>query len=180
MRFPKQFSLRTFAIAVLAIGSLLGVWIAGVRKQQAATLAIRGYDGRVRYEPPPKFIPHFAVNLLGEDYFCEVAGVTLYPTTESDADAQIAALKALPNLKSLAIWPGARFRGTIPFNAPGGITDSGVESLLKSLPKLHRLLVSSARISPQTQKKLMESSAFDRLVIQSTLEFGNLHYEHRR
>lgn len=176
-RVPKQFSLRTFGILVVALSMVLAYWIASVRRQQAATTAIRAFEGRVRYAPPA-FVPQFAVNALGEDYFCEVAGVTLYPTAESDADTQIVALKGLPNLKSLAIWPGAKGLGFIPRGEAGGITDNGVDELLKMLPKLERLLLSSARTTRKTEKRLVDNKAFTRLVYQTTFAFGGRDIEH--
>lgn len=178
MRIPKQFSLRTFGVLVLLLSAVLAFWIAGVRRQQAATSAIRDYEGRVRYAPPPAWVPQFLVKALGEDYFCEVAGVTLYPTAESNTDTQIVALKGLPNLKSLAIWPGAKGLGFIPGSVPGGITDEGVDELLKMLPKLERLLLTSACTTRATEKRLVDNKAFTRLVYETTVEFGNRHVEH--
>jgi hypothetical protein len=179
MRLPKQFSLRAFGTFVLLLCIMLAYWISGVRRQQAATGTIRALEGRVRYAPPPTWIPEVFVKTLGEDYFCEVAGVTLYPTSESDADTQIVALKGLPNLKSLAIWPGVKGLGSIPGSVSGGITDEGVDDLLKMLPKLERLLITSARTSRATEKRLVDNKAFTRLYYDTTVEFGNRHVEHR-
>lgn len=179
MRMPKQFSLRAFGALVFLLCVVLAFWISGVRRQQAATNAIRALEGRVRYAPP-SWIPEVFVKTLGEDYFCEVAGVTLYPTAESVADTQIIALKGLPNLKSLAIWPGAKGTGLVGRGEPGGITDKGVEDLLEMLPHLERLLVSSARTSRSTQRKLEDNPAFTRLFYQTTFAYGNVYIEKRR
>lgn len=180
MRIPKQFSLRAFGAFVFLLCVVLAFWISGVRRQQASTNAIRALEGRVRYAPAPSWIPEVFVKNLGEDYFCEVAGVTLYPTAESDADTQIASLKGLPNLKSLAIWPGTKGLNFIPGGAPGGITDKGVDDLLRKLPKLERLLISSARTSKATQRKLEGNKAFTRLAYQTTFAYGSVNVEYRK
>lgn len=157
MRIPKQFSLRTFAVFVLLLSIALAYWVSRSRDQQSAANAIRSIGGRVTYDSPPRYIPQFLVGALGDDYFCRVKLITLYPTAASDADSQILLLKNLPTLQHVAIWPGLKGRSTFDFaeDNPGGITDHGVDFLLANLPNLARLSLLYTRTSPAGESKLL-------------------------
>ena len=174
MRIPKQFSLRTFAVFVLLLSCALAVWVSRSRDQRSVAQAIREVGGRVLYDPSPRFIPNTVVSVLGEDYFCRVKGITLFPTAESDADSQILLLKNLPTLQRLAIWPGAKGRSSFTSEEefPGGLTDQGVDFLVAKLPKLRYLSLLFSRTTAAGESKLLETERIAELVFTTHSEVG--------
>ena len=172
VRFSRQLSLRGFGILGVAIALCLAYWCASARRQQEIANAITGLGGRVTYREPFGLIPRFIVTALGNDYFCAIDGITLYPTAESPADEQMTVLTDLPKLASLAIWPGASGLATGPTNPPGGLSDQGVDLLLKNHPDLRHLSLLAARITKDAELKLMQATNIESLQYQTHIAFG--------
>lgn len=172
MRFPRQLSLRAFAILCVALALGLAYWGTSIRRQQQVAITITELGGRVTYDEPSGFVPRFAITALGHDYFCAIGGITLYPTAESPADEQIAALASYPQLENLAIWPSAKGLATAPKNPPGGLSDHGVDFLLANNPNLKHLSLLSARISEEAERKLLEATTIESLQFETHTAFG--------
>jgi hypothetical protein len=174
MRIPKQFSLRTFAVFVLLLSIALAYWVSRTRDQRSAAQAIRAIGGRVTYDSPPRYIPQFLLVSLGDDYFCRVNGITLYPTAESDADSQIRLLKDLPALQRVAIWPGIKGRTNNIMNEefPGGVTDQGVDFLTANLPNLRHLSLLFTRTSPAGEERLLATKRIASLQFETHSDVG--------
>jgi hypothetical protein len=169
----RQISLRTFFFAVTVIALLLAWWASASERQRRAAYAIDELGGRLIYSKPPTLVPNFAIVALGQDYFCSIVAVTLYPTPEIIADDQLLTLKALPGLKSLAIWPGCKGLAVAPKDPPGGLSDSGVDFLLSHLPNLRSLSLLSAQISRESERKLIDRSSIKTLQYETHSAFGS-------
>lgn len=172
MRFPRQVSLRAFGILCTAIALGLAYWGASARKQQQVAIAITKLGGRVTYHEPSGLVPRFAITALGYDYFCAIDGITLYPTAESPADMQVAELANYPELKNLAIWPGAKGLANAPKDPPGGLSDQGVHLLLANNPNLKHLSLLAARISEEAEQKLLQATTIESLQFETHTAFG--------
>lgn len=172
MRFPRQLSLRTFAVLCVASALCLAYWGASAKRQQQLANAITELGGRVTYQKPSGYIPRFMISALGHDYFCAIDGVTLYPTAESPADEQIAVLGDFPELQNLAIWPGAKGFGTALTDPPGGLTDEGVALLLTNNPNLRHLSLLAARITNDAEQKLLQATSIESLQYQTHTAYG--------
>jgi len=172
MRFPWQLSLRTLLIFCVAIALCLAWWGASVRRQQRITIAVTDLGGRVTYHKSPALIPQFVIAALGHDYFCEIDVITLYPTADLPADEQITVLRDYPELKNLAIWPGAVGLATSPKDPPGGLSDLGVDLLLENNPQLRHLSLLAARITGEAEQKLLQTTTIQSLQYQTHTEFG--------
>ena len=172
MRFPRQFSLRTFSILCVASALCLAYWVTSARNQQQVANAITEFGGHVTYHKPSGVIPQFLISALGHDYFCAIDVVTLYPTAESPADEQIAVLENYPELENLAIWPGAKGLTTSPTDPAGGLSDTGVDLLLTNNPRLRHLSLLAARITNEAEQKLLHAPSIESLQYQTHPAYG--------
>lgn len=171
-----RFSLRTLLVVVLLLSVPMGWFAVKLRqaeKQRKAVEAICQVGGEVIYDyqlPGRELpIPAWLRDLIGEDFFSDVAVVNLSTEVVGDkmiddhlktlpslegvglfstrvTDAGIAHLKGLTNLKNLNLY-----------NTP--VTDAGVEHL-KGLMRLEQLDLSSTQV---TDKGLIHLEGLDRL-----------------
>ncbi len=169
---PRQFSIRTLILGSVVVAILLSWWVSASERRRNVAQSIAKLNGRVSYSTVPTFVPKFAIDTLGHDYFCTIHGITLYPTLESNADEQILTLKALSEIKSLAIWPGCKGLAVAPKDPPGGLSDRGVDFLLSHLPNLQSLSLLSAQISGESERKLMTCSSINFLQYETHSEYG--------
>jgi hypothetical protein len=140
-----QLSLRVAFLLLTAGCIALGILSARVSRQKAAVQAILQAGGRVTYqhkfslpsqdyERTESVWPLWCRRFLGDDWFYDVEGITLYGV--GCTDEMLTHVAALPRVKRLALWPCAR----TPANGPtggkvvqgplAGVTDEGLRSLI--------------------------------------------------
>ena len=100
---------RAFFAAVVIVAVVvvtLGWWSNRVRHQRRIVAEVARYDARIQYDHelrgeagPPG--PRWVRALLGDDFFATVAGVEI--VADRVTDETVAAVSALPHLKSLSL-----------------------------------------------------------------------------
>jgi len=172
MRISRQFSLRTFLVACFVSALMLAYWASRSRTQQSAVVAVIKLGGDVFYNKPPIPIPSFVVKSIGHDYFCTICLVTLYPTADQESDDQVLVLKDLTNLKQLAIWPGGKGITTAPKDPPGGLSNKGLHFLLRNLPNLQHVSLTSAKITKEAEEELLAKSTITSIQYERHTSYG--------
>jgi hypothetical protein len=118
-----QFSLRTLLVAMVVVGTvlgLLGIRLQRARRQQEAVVALGRLEGKLEYvqaETTPIVLRDFAEPWVGRDFFDSVVAAEVDLTLADTTQGQLAAWNAigdLPQLKNLQVeyplrYPRSRF-----------------------------------------------------------------------
>lgn len=96
--------LRWLVVAVAAIGILFGFQANLIQHQRAVLAEISTLDAQVVYDHQARGLsgppgPHWLRQLLGDDFFDDVAGIQIL--RDGVTDETVAAIATLPHLKSL-------------------------------------------------------------------------------
>ncbi|MBC7854219.1 MAG: hypothetical protein IAF94_12360 [Pirellulaceae bacterium] len=159
-----QFSLRSLTIFMVVCSLLLAAlgWrLQRARKQAEAVATIRAHGGSVVYDygmqrdangmyemtaatpNAPPHMPTVLLNLLGQDFFCEVYAVynaEPAPTTQRELEANWDAIGEFAHLKILSTSArGWRRRGTS--------LSPGIKNLAKT-PEMQQLLIDQGKVDP--------------------------------
>ena len=163
----KRISLRGFLLIVMTACVVLAVWSYRAKTQRLAVKAVEAVGGRVTYDwmtdvtgktRQPQTHPAWqrVVNVVGQDFFHRIKGVTLYPDEHQSADEQVKLLDDLRHLEFIAIWPGGRGKTRGRTDEPGGLSDDGAQYLLERHRALKRVSLLSARLSDEMLKTLYD------------------------
>jgi hypothetical protein len=174
-----RISLRTALVIVTVLCVFLAWKAKQIRDQKKSVDAILAAGGRIHYDDeydansgtPLKasWTYCWLCKQFGHDYVAKVSGVALYPTRDFDADEQVRLLAGIPYLRNLAVWPRDNGKSKISSDAPGGLTDDGLEYIADKLPNLRHL---SLLGSTATADGLCHLEKLDQL---KSLQPGALH-----
>jgi hypothetical protein len=167
----KRLSLRSALVLLTMLCIALGVWSYRARAQRSSVTAIEAVGGRIIYAhksgnvyktrtgmpPNDNSLRARLADVMGQDYFYGVRGVTLYPDASQTADEQVKLLDGLHQLEYVAIWPEAKGRTTAIRDARGGLSDEGADYLLAH-HRLTRVSLTSARLSDGATKRLIDAT----------------------
>jgi hypothetical protein len=176
----RRFSLRTLLIVLTVLCIWIG-WYSWVAHRQAKAVSeIRNVGGVVYYShqmkgftDPPNPMRKIIAEKLGEEWAYTVAGVTFYPDKNHTADDLVQVLSYIPNLQRLSIWPEARGLTMLDEKASFGLTDKGVDVIIKNAPYLQHLSISAARVSDNKIDELLQRHNFTSLQIHRHPDFGS-------
>jgi Leucine-rich repeat (LRR) protein len=143
-------SMRTLVVVVLLIGGGMGWLVRSARIQHAAVSAVLSVGGSVMYDwewnkrkgytgSSKSWVPKWASDRIGIDYFDHVTSIWLYYTT-TDTDTTLIPVARLTQLEWLSLYGSS-------------VTDSGLQKL-KGLTNLARLDLDYAEVSDSSYANL--------------------------
>ncbi|GAB5405172.1 MAG: hypothetical protein Aurels2KO_34030 [Aureliella sp.] len=141
-------------VLVGLVGLLLSIWVSRAKRQRDVIVGILDSGGWVYFGED--YVPTTIRDRgLSCHLFQSVKLVTLRPTSRHTADAQLRLVAQLPAIEELTIWPG-QAGNTLDLRAAGGITDRGIETIVKHLPHLKYLGATAANCSDHGLRRLEE------------------------
>jgi hypothetical protein len=188
-----RFTLRVLLGIVTLLGVGLGIWTHRAREQRSIVAKITSAGGNVKYDdaiepypingpaprvPPVSAVPRSLLDLVGEDYFHNVAEVetldlaivprlnrlrwlkSLTIVNESLTDATFAPVAKLRGLKVLLVQPNADGPAVTHIGDPS-------LSLIADLPRLEYALLMGSEITSQGLAKLAKSQSLRRIDVVS-------------
>jgi hypothetical protein len=118
-----------------------------------------------RLSDEPSWLRGMVARALGPEWAYSIRGVIFYPDANKSADEIVRSASQLTDLDRITIWPGGRGATRLSDQAPGGLTDEGVDYLLATFPRLKHLSTTAARISDAKINELLEQSRWTGLQI---------------
>ncbi|HEY4233582.1 MAG TPA: hypothetical protein VGM76_09150 [Lacipirellulaceae bacterium] len=176
----SRFSLKALLIALTIWCICIGEYSYLAHRQRKAVDEVRKAGGEVYYShqltslaDAPGPLRRIIADTLGEEWAYTVTGVIFYPDQDHPADDLVRILSEMPHLQRLSIWPESRGTRTLSNKASFGLTDEGVDVIVKSLPHLAQLCISAARVSDEKIDELRHRKNFTSLQIFRHPDFGS-------
>ena len=186
---PKQrwfrYSLRTFLIVVTVCGAWLGWKLLAAREQLSAVATVRELGGSVKYDYEegiigPLLEPPWLLNLLGSDFFHNVASVNLYAhqSDRREFSKLFPLLGKLPHLRRLSVEAGAVHDDDLQYLSnlkdlkslylSKNQLSGGSLKLLSNMPMLEYLFVDGNPIDDQGVEFIADSPTISSLGLNET------------
>jgi hypothetical protein len=183
VRFKYSLRMALFVFAFISIA--LGTLSERALRQRRIVALVREAGGDVWYDyqrnakqlnASPGLMRKFGAQVLGWDFVSSAVLVRLRPTPEYPADQQVKIVADMPYLRELTIWPNGEIAASrsnqLDPNAPGGLTDYGVQFIVDSLSHLQCLDISAARITDDSVRALLSLPGIEVLQITRPNGFG--------